>query len=152
MMKLEPEMTYRFKVRGPLAATEGSPVGAREYWEMTEGTLTGDRIRARIAMPGGDWMVVSADRFGRPDVRVQFVTDDDATILLHYTGLVERTEAFKKAVAEGTATGWSDQYMRMAMRFDTGAAKYRWLGESLFIAEGRLAGPKEIEYRIYRVL
>jgi Protein of unknown function (DUF3237) len=47
---------------------------------------------------------------------------------------------------------WGDQYMRMAMRFDTGAQKYVWLNQSLFIAEGRLAGPKEIEYRIYRVL
>ena len=68
MMKLEAEMTYRLKVRGPLPATEGSPVGACEYWEMTEGTITGDRIWARIAMPGGDWMVVSADRFRRQDV------------------------------------------------------------------------------------
>jgi hypothetical protein len=25
-------MTYRFTVSGPLAATDGSPVGAREYW------------------------------------------------------------------------------------------------------------------------
>jgi hypothetical protein len=152
MIALKHEMTYRLKVTGPLAATDGSPVGAREYWEMTEGTLTGDRIEAKVAMPGGDWMVVSSDRFGRPDVRVQFATDDGATIFLHYTGLVERTDAFKKAAEAGTATDWPDQYMRMAMRFDAGTEKYRWLNESLFIAEGRLAGPKEIEYRIYRVL
>lgn len=42
--------------------------------------------------------------------------------------------------------------MRMTMRFEAGAEKYRWLNESLFIAEGRLAGPNKIEYRIYRVL
>ena len=152
MIALHHEMTYRLKVSGPLAATEGSPVGAREYWEMTEGELVGDRIKARIAMPGGDWMVVGEDRFGRPDVRVQLVTDDNAVILLHYTGLVERTDTFKKAATEGSATDWKDQYMRMTMRFDTGAKKYRWLNESLFVAEGRLAGEKEIEYRIYRVL
>ena len=40
----------------------------------------------------------------------------------------------------------------MSMRFATGADQYRWLNESLFIAEGRLAGRDEIEYRIYRVL
>jgi Protein of unknown function (DUF3237) len=152
MIGLEHEMTYRFKVSGPLAATEGSPVGAREYWEMTSGTLTGKRIKAKIAMPGGDWMVVSADRFGRPNARMQLVTDDGAVILLHYTGLVERTDAFKNAAANNTATDWADQYMRMAMRFDTGAEKYRWLNESLFVAEGRLAAPKQIEYRIHRVL
>jgi hypothetical protein len=42
--------------------------------------------------------------------------------------------------------------MRMHMRFETGAEKYSWLNESLFIAEGRLSGEKQIEYRIYRVM
>ena len=152
MIQLHHAMTYRLKVTGPLAATEGSPGGTREYWEMTEGVLTGERIKARIAMPGGDWMTVGTDRFNRPDVRVQFITDDGAVVLLHYTGLVERSEAFAKAAGQGGETAWGDQYMRMAMRFDTGHEKYAWLNESLFIAEGRLAGPKEIEYRIYRVL
>ena len=119
---------------------------------MTEGTLIGARIKAKIAMPGGDWMLVSADRFGRPDVRVQFITDDGASILLHYTGLVERTVAFRTAAQEGAETQWGDQYMRMHMRFETGADNYCWINESLFIAEGRLAGRNEIEYRIYRVL
>jgi hypothetical protein len=148
---LHHEMTYRFRVRGPLAATNGSPRGARQYWEMTEGTLTGKRIRAKIAMPGGDWHVIGTDRFGRPDVRVQFETEDGAVILLHYTGLVERTDAFNRAAEAGGATDWGDQYMRMAMTFDTGDQRYAWLNESLFIADGRLAGPREIEYAIYRV-
>jgi hypothetical protein len=80
------------------------------------------------------------------------VTDDGEVILLHYTGLVERTDIFNQAAESGKATGWEDQYMRMFMNFDTGAARYLWLTQHLFIAEGRLAGPSEIEYRIYRVL
>lgn len=67
---------------------------------MTAGTLTGERINARIPMPGGDWMSRSPDGFWRPDVRVPSVTDDAAIILLHYTGLVEQTDAFKKAASE----------------------------------------------------
>jgi len=151
MLTLHYEMTYRFRIRGPLRSTDGSPLGARQYWEMTEGTLRGDRIDATIAMPGGDWNRVSSDRFGRPDVRVQFVTHDGAVILLHYTGLVERTDAFNSAAESGGETAWEDQYMRMFMTFDTGAPRYLWLNQSLFIAEGRLAGPAEIEYAIYRL-
>ena len=41
--------------------------------------------------------------------------------------------------------------MRMAMTFDTGAARYAWLNQSLFVAEGRLAGVGELEYQIYRI-
>lgn len=152
MLTLQYEMTYKFKIRGPLPPTEGSPRGARQYWEMTEGTLQGERITAAIAMPGGDWHVVGSDRFGRPDVRVQFMTDDGAPILLHYTGLVERTAAFNQAAESGGSTGFDDQYMRMFMTFDTGAKRYAWLNDHLFVARGRIAGPSEIEYEIFRVL
>jgi hypothetical protein len=152
MLTLQHEMTYRFKVRGPLGRTDGSPRGTREYWEMTEGSLTGPRLNATIGMPGGDWMVYGSDSFGRPNVRVQLVTDDRALILLHYTGLVERTEVFTAAAEAGRETDWQDQYMRMAMTFDTGAQKYEWLNQSLFVARGRLVGKNEIEYDIYRVL
>jgi len=118
---------------------------------MTEGELSGPRIRATIAMPGGDWYRVGLDGFGRPDVRVQFITDDQQLVLLHYKGLVQVTDAFTRAAGSGGTTRFEDQYMRMAMFFDTGADKYAWLNESLFVAEGRIAGAKEIEYRIHRV-
>ena len=41
--------------------------------------------------------------------------------------------------AEGRETTWTDQYMRMHLRFETGAESYGWLNESL-LAEGRQAG------------
>jgi Protein of unknown function (DUF3237) len=151
MPTLEHDMTYRFRTRGPLPSTTGSPMGERLYYEMTEGELRGPRIRARIAMPGGDWYRVGADGFGRPDVRLQLITDDDQVILLHYTGLVEVTEAFTRAADSGGSTDFGDQYMRMTMSFDTGSPRYAWLTQHLFVAEGRIAGPSEIEYRIYRV-
>jgi Protein of unknown function (DUF3237) len=151
MPRLELEMTYRFRTSGPLQSAAGSPRGERQYWEMTEGTLTGPRIRATIAMPGGDWYRPGPGAFGRPDVRVQLITADQEIVLLHYTGLVQATERFKQAAENGGATRYEDQYMRMVMFFDTGAAKYAWLTESVFIAEGRIAGKNEIEYQIYRV-
>jgi hypothetical protein len=118
---------------------------------MTAGTLVGERINAGIVMPGGDWMWRSPDGFWRPDVRVQLVTDDDVVVLLHYRGLVQQTEAFKRAASENRETTWMDQYMRMLMTFDTGAEKYAWLNQSLFVAEGRLISGSELEYKIYRV-
>jgi Protein of unknown function (DUF3237) len=151
MLGLEHEMTYRLRVTGPLSRTTGSPTGEREYWEMTEGALTGPRISARIARPGGDWMAVGEDGYNRPDVRVQLVTDDDAMVLLHYTGLVQPTERFQRAAEAGEETDWGDQYMRMVFQFETGAARYLWLMQSIFIAQGRLAGPATIEYRVYKL-
>ena len=45
---------------------------------------------------------------------------------MHYTGLVEQTPVFKAAAEADRPTSWDDQYMRLMIRFDTGAPAYRW--------------------------
>jgi hypothetical protein len=52
----------------------------------------------------------------------------------------EQTDAFAAAASEDRETAWTDQYMRLSIRFDTGAPRYRWLTTSLFVAAGRLPG------------
>ena len=96
-------------------------------------------------------MSVSSDGYWRPDVHAQFLTDDAAVILMHYTGLVQQTERFAAAADADQPTDWADQYMRLAVRFETGAQQYLWLNTSLYIAKGRLLGTGHIEYEVYRV-
>ena len=144
-------MVYRVKMRGPLPATKGAPLGEIQYWEMSEAYLDGPRLKAHSKMSGGDWMRVGADGLWRPNVRVQFTTEDDATILLHYTGLVKPNAKFTEAAANGMQTSFADQYLRQVLRFDTGASRYIWLTQEIYVAEGRLAGPSEIEYNVYRL-
>jgi hypothetical protein len=148
---LESEMTYWVRTTDPLPPTEGSPLGTRQYWQVAEASLEGDRIHAKLAGTGGDWMAMSPDGFWRPDVRAQFVTDDGAVVLMHYTGLVQQTEAFAAAAQADRPTDWNDHYMRLAIRFDTGDSRYHWLNTSLFVASGRLLGTGRIEYAVFRV-
>jgi hypothetical protein len=151
-VELQPCLIYRLTaMRGPLEPTDGSPLGPRQYFEMTDGELTGNGIDATMALPGGDWMVMSPDGFWRPDVRIQWVTHDGAVILMHYDGLVEQNPAFKAAAENDRPTAFDDQYMRIVVRFDTGAEKYRWLNQSIFVARGRLLGTNAIEYEVCRV-
>ena len=96
-------------------------------------------------------METSPDGYWRPSVRVQFVTSDDAIVLMRYTGLVEQTNRFKEAAQAGHSTEWGDQYMRLAIQFLTGAPHYAFLNTSLFLAAGRLLGTGHIEYAVYRV-
>ena len=142
-MQLLPEFLYRVRTTGPLPSTSGSPRGERQYWIVSEAELEGERIRATLAAPGSDWMWVSDDGFWRPDVRAPFRTHDGATVLMHYTGLVEQTPVFKAAAEADRPTSWDDQYMRLMIQFDTGAPAYRWLNTSLFIFSG--AGQAQVD-------
>ena len=150
-MELIEEFIYRVKTTGPLKTTKGSPDGERNYWIVSDAEIEGRRIKARIAAPGSDWMRVSDDGFWRPDVRVPIETDDGETVLMHYTGLVQQTDSFKQAAEANQPTEWNDQYMRLTIRFDTAAERYRWLNTSLFVAKGRLLGTGNIEYAVYRL-
>jgi hypothetical protein len=80
-----------------------------------------------------------------------FATRDGAPLTLHYTGLVEQTDAFVAAASEDRETGWDDQYMRMVLHFETGDKRYQWLMQSLFIAKGRILGTGRVEYAVFRV-
>ena len=146
-------MTYAETIEGPIGPTTGSPIGERLCWQVTTATLSGPRIKATLAMPGTDWIRLGADGIRRQDLRAQLVTDDGELILLRYDlALIRASERFLAALAACEPTAFEDQYMRIAPRFEVGAGRYAWLGESLFLGRGRLTGPKAIAYELYRVL
>ena len=153
MAALEYEMTYAETIEGPLGPTSGSPLGDRLCWQITAATLRGPRIDASLAMPGIDWIRLGPDGIRRQDMRAQLVTDDGELILFRYDlALIRPSERFLAALSSGEATGFDDQYMRIAPQFDVSAGRYAWLAESLFLGRGRLSAPKEITYELYRVL
>jgi hypothetical protein len=151
-MRLVPEMVYRETIAGPWGPTDGSPLGRRLCWSVTNATLHGARIDAELAMPGADWLRLGSDGIRRQDQRLTFATADGAVILLSYdNALIRESEAFLDALAHGGETTSEDQYMRMVAQFDTGEGRYAWLTQSLFIGEGRVAGDHQIEYMIHRL-
>ena len=65
---LDFEMSYTVQATHPLEPTVGSPFGAKQFWQVSEATLDGARIKAHLAGAGLDWMSVSSDGYWRPDV------------------------------------------------------------------------------------
>ena len=152
MIELEHEMLYRLDVMGPVESDDKSASNPRtQFWQMSKATLQGPRINAVSAMPGIDWFTPYPDGYGRPHVRLSFRTNDDAIVLLEYRGIVQASKAFLTAVEKDTSTQWAEQYMRMALTFETASPRYQWLVQSLFLARGRLLGSKSIEYEVYRI-
>jgi hypothetical protein len=150
MMQLEYEMTFRERIEGPLGPTVAAP--ARLVWQIAEASLTGPRINATLAMPGTDWIRLGRDGIRRQDQRAQFMTDDGVLILLRYdTGLIRGDSKFLDALQNGEETSFGDQYMFMVPEFEVASDRYDWLTQSIFLAQGRLVGPKQIEYALHRV-
>ena len=118
---------------------------------MSRATLLGPRIDASTVMPGIDWFTPYPNGYGRPHVRLPFLTNDGALLLLEYSGIGQASEPFLHAVEKDAPTRWEDQYMRMALTFDTASPRYEWLTQNLFIARGRLLGSKSIAYDVYRI-
>jgi len=151
-VRLTPEMTYRETIAGPFGPTTGSPLGDRVCWEVPAATITGPRINLTLAMPGADWIRLGPDGVRRPDQRLVFATEDGAIVLLRYdVAVIRESPAFLAALRSGRETAFEDQYIRMSPQFETGDPDLRWLTDTLWIGEGRLAGERRIEYRIHRV-
>lgn len=103
-------------------------------------------------MSGTEWIRLGNDGIRRQDQRAQFVAADGALILLRYdTGLIRGDGKFLDALENGEETGFGDQYMFMVPQFEVAGDRYDWVTRSLFLAQGRLVGPKQIEYAVHRV-
>ena len=148
-MKLEFAFTL-FGSLKPAVEMGAGPFGKRRYFEVMDGKVAGDRLNGKVLAGGGDWLLVGPDGFARLDVRIQIVTDDGASIYAHYEGLLELNRKVAEAVASGVSTDYGDQYFRTTPRLETGDARYAWLNQSLFVAEGRLH-PGAVEYRVHRI-
>jgi hypothetical protein len=102
-------------------------------------------------MPGIDWIRIDSCGIRRQGQRTQFLTDDGTLILMRYDALIRGDEEFTRALASGRETTFAEQYMRMTPQFDVSDNTYDWLTQTLFIGRGRFAGPKRVEYELYRV-
>jgi hypothetical protein len=136
----------------PPADFGAGPRGQRIYLEVTGGKATGERFNATAFGGGGDWILVGPDSFGRIDVRLQFRTDDGASVYIQYVGLLELNAAALGAIATGGATTYEDQYFRTTLRVETGDTRYTWMNESVFVARGHLTEGPGVEYEVFRVL
>jgi hypothetical protein len=149
-MELAFEFTFNVLVDQVLTVGDG-PHGSRVVFSVKEGRAKGDRINGSLVGAGGDWWLLGADGWGRPDVRGQLQTDDGAIVYVSYQGVMQVTEA-AMAVASGTdvETEFEDSYWRIAPRLETGDERYDWLNHTMFVGRGRYV-PGAVEYEVYRL-
>ena len=150
-MQIEHEFDYRAELKPPLAVGPG-PYGTRTFFEVTGGTVEGDRVSGELLSGGGDWLLVDGAGYGHLDVRGQIRTGDGAVLYLTYGGILEVNENVQAALGGEVETDWNDQYFRSTPRLETGDERYAWVNSTVFVAEGRVRKGPAVEYRVYRVV
>ncbi len=110
----------------PAQALGDTPVGNRKIVRVQGGHLIGPRIRATILPGGGDWALTRADGVLTLDVRLTLQTDDDALILMTYTGQRHAPPAVAAQLARGEQVSPDAMYFRVAPAFETADPRYQW--------------------------
>ena len=154
MISLEYEMTYTETIDGPLGRTSGSASGDRVCWQVSAASLEGPRISAVLAMPGCDWVRIGRDGLRRQDLRTTLLTHDGELVLFRYDlALIRSTGSLpRRARARRGNQLRRSIHAGRSPQFEVGDGPYAWLTQNLFLGRGRLIGPRQIAYEIYRVL
>ena len=147
-MKLVQEFGLAATLKPPLAIGAG-PIGTRMYYEVSGGTITGERVRGKV-LGGGEWALIGPDGFLRIDVRLQAETHDGALLYMQYVGLLEMNDAVLGSLTTGTGTDYGAQYFFTNPRIETGDERYTWLNKTFFVGEGHIIPGPGVEYRVWR--
>ena len=119
---------------GKAAIVGGAPQGTRGILGVTGGTFEGPRLRGTISPPGGDWFTVRSTGVLKLDVRLLLVTDDEANILLTYSGIAAPVD------------GGMD--ISIAPLFEAPEGPHAWLNDIQCVGFGKLV-EGGVTYEVY---
>jgi hypothetical protein len=118
---------------------------------FTGGHFSGDRLRGILLPGGGDWADYRTEQALWIDVRGLLETDDGARIYMQYRGVwCAAPGALTAVLRRGEPYRHEDHYLRVAARFETDAARYRWLNSVVVIGVGGYADGG-VHYSFYEI-
>lgn len=132
-----PAFEYLGRLRADISSrtvVENGPQGTRTIAQIVGGRFEGERLKATVQTPAGDWITNRADGTYKLDVRLTLKTDDGAFILVTYNGVGHTTD-------KGAS-------LRAAPLFETGDPRYTWLTQLQAVAVGERIGGT-VSYDVY---
>ena len=131
------ETKYVFTITARIGAvTSAGEIGhgVRRIIPIIGGEVKGDGINGTVCAFGADFQIIRPNELIELEARYAFETDDGAVVYVENKGIrfgpVELLERLKR----GEPVDPKLIYFRTVPRFETGAEKYRWLMQSLFVA------------------
>lgn len=150
-IETRPLLTLRLDVDPPQDLGD-TPAGERRVAVITGGTFEGAEagLRGRVLPGGSDWLVTRQGVVGL-DVRLVLETEDAERIGMTYRGVRRGPAEVLARLAAGEPVDPSEYYLRAAVAFETGAARFRRLNHIVAVATGHRY-PDGPLYRVFEVL
>jgi len=128
-----------------------TPLGERSVVVVTEATIAGSGLQARLLPGGSDWITETSDGTVRLNCRLVFQTEDGELIGMTYRGLRHGPPEAIARMNQGESVDPSLFYHRVAIFFETSAPKYASLNNLLAIGRARREPGRGV-YEVFEVL
>ena len=107
--------------------------GIRRIIPITGGEVKGEGISGKVCPFGADFQIIRPNELIELEAKYAFETDDGAVVYVENKGLRFGPVDLLQKLKRGEPVDPALIYFRTVPKFETGAAKYRWLMESLFV-------------------
>jgi hypothetical protein len=141
-----------------LAITVGAPIvagdlghGIRRIIPILGGEVFGPGIKGTIFPYGADFQIIRPNGLTELEAKYGFEMDDGAIVYIENVGIRFGPKALLDRIATGETVDPALIYFRSVPKFETGAEKYRWLMQSLFVGVGA-RHPDRVEIDVHQVL
>ena len=141
-----------------LAIKVGTPIvagdlghGVRRVIAVLGGEVRGPGMKGTIFPVGADFQTIRPNGFTELEAKYAFEMDDGAVIYIENIGMRFGPKELLDRIAKGETVDPAQIYFRSVPRFETGAEKYRWLMENLFVGVGARY-PDRVELDVHQVL
>ncbi|MGB9116178.1 DUF3237 domain-containing protein [Bradyrhizobium sp.] len=107
--------------------------GVRRIVPITGGEVKGKDVNGKVCAFGADFQIIRPNELIELEAKYAFQTDDGAVIYVENRGIRFGPVELLQRLKRGEPVDPKLIYFRTAPKFETGAEKYRWLMESLFV-------------------
>jgi len=107
--------------------------GVRRIIPIVGGEVRGEDVNGKVCAFGADFQIIRPSELIELEARYAFETDDGAVVYVENRGIRFGPVDLLQRLKRGEAVDPKLIYFRTVPRFETGAEKYRWLMEHIFI-------------------